>query len=80
MENGSIIPIEPDCDEEPTPVCEREAEVVMGIIDKWNCCSKEVCGMYEEALYSIDSTKYVDTLCEKAEQSIYNALYLKNVA
>uniref|UniRef100_G3RGH6 Otogelin like n=1 Tax=Gorilla gorilla gorilla TaxID=9595 RepID=G3RGH6_GORGO len=44
LENGSIIPIEPDCDEEPMPVCEREAEVVMGIIDKWTCCSKEVCG------------------------------------
>ncbi|ELK02529.1 hypothetical protein PAL_GLEAN10022422 [Pteropus alecto] len=44
LENGSIIPIEPDCDEEPSPICEREAEVVLSIIDKWSCCSKEVCG------------------------------------
>ncbi|XP_012511764.1 PREDICTED: otogelin-like protein [Propithecus coquereli] len=44
LENGSIIPIEPDCDEEPSPICEREAEVVIGITDKWTCCSKEVCG------------------------------------
>ncbi|KAB1269975.1 Otogelin-like protein [Camelus dromedarius] len=43
LENGSIIPIEPDCDEEPLPICEREAEVVLGFIDKWTCCSKKVC-------------------------------------
>uniref|UniRef100_A0A8I3RW39 Otogelin like n=2 Tax=Canis lupus familiaris TaxID=9615 RepID=A0A8I3RW39_CANLF len=44
LENGSIIPIEPDCDEEPSPICEREAEVVLGTVDKWTCCSKEICG------------------------------------
>ncbi|ELW70528.1 Otogelin-like protein [Tupaia chinensis] len=44
LENGSIISVEPDCEEEPSPVCEREAEVVLGIIDKWTCCLQEVCG------------------------------------
>ncbi|KAM6153043.1 otogelin-like protein isoform 1-T1 [Erethizon dorsatum] len=44
LEDGSIIPIEPDCEEEPSPICEREAEVVLGIIDKLTCCTKEVCG------------------------------------
>ncbi|KAF3825973.1 hypothetical protein GH733_006087 [Mirounga leonina] len=44
LENGSIIPTEPDCDEEPSPICEREAEVVLSITDKWTCCSKKVCG------------------------------------
>ncbi|MBZ3881922.1 Otogelin-like protein [Sciurus carolinensis] len=44
LESGSIIPVEPDCEEEPSPVCEREAEIVIGIIDKLTCCSKEVCG------------------------------------
>ncbi|KAM7328139.1 hypothetical protein ACRRTK_012231 [Alexandromys fortis] len=44
LEDGSIIPIEPICEEEPSPICEREAEVVMRIVDKLTCCSKEVCG------------------------------------
>lgn len=44
LENGSIIPVEPDCDDEPSPVCQREAEVVMGITDRLTCCSKEICG------------------------------------
>ncbi|XP_073940124.1 otogelin-like protein isoform X9 [Castor canadensis] len=44
LENGSITSIEPDCEEEPSPICEREAEVVMGITDKLTCCSKDVCG------------------------------------
>ncbi|EGW14371.1 Otogelin [Cricetulus griseus] len=44
LEDGSIIPVEPVCEEEPSPICEREAEVVMGIIDELTCCSKEVCG------------------------------------
>ncbi|EPQ18898.1 Phosphotidylinositol phosphatase PTPRQ [Myotis brandtii] len=44
LENGSIIPIEPDCEEEPSPICEREAELILGIVDKESCCSKEVCG------------------------------------
>lgn len=46
LEDGSIIPIEPICEEEPSPICEREAEVVMRIVDKLTCCSKEVCGMW----------------------------------
>ncbi|CAH7332136.1 Otogl [Phodopus roborovskii] len=44
LEDGSIIPIEPVCEEEPSPICEREAEVVMGIVDELTCCSKDVCG------------------------------------
>ncbi|KAL1775248.1 otogelin [Sigmodon hispidus] len=44
LEDGSIIPIEPVCEEEPSPICEREAEVVLGVVDELTCCSKEVCG------------------------------------
>jgi hypothetical protein len=46
LEDGNIIPIEPVCEEEPSPICERTAEVVIGIVDKLTCCSKKVCGMY----------------------------------
>lgn len=46
LEDGSIIPIEPVCEEEPSPICERETEVVMSIVDKLTCCSREVCGMW----------------------------------
>lgn len=46
MENGSIIFIEFDCDEEFFLICEREVEVVLGFIDEWICCLKEVCGLY----------------------------------
>lgn len=72
MENGSIIPIEPDCDEEPSPICEREAEVVLGTVDKWTCCSKEICGMYAGWSLTVSyTTRYVDIICEK-KHSMHN--------
>ncbi|XP_029452978.1 otogelin-like protein [Rhinatrema bivittatum] len=43
LENGSVIAIEPNCSEEPTPACEREGEVVINVIEERACCPKKVC-------------------------------------
>ncbi|KAM6437973.1 otogelin-like protein [Liasis olivaceus] len=43
LENGSIIDTEPECDQQPPPMCEREAEVIVSIIEEQTCCPKKVC-------------------------------------
>ncbi|XP_074859807.1 otogelin-like protein [Carettochelys insculpta] len=43
LENGSVIPIEPECSEDPLPVCEREGEVIINVIEERACCPKKVC-------------------------------------
>ncbi|XP_042323917.1 LOW QUALITY PROTEIN: otogelin-like protein [Sceloporus undulatus] len=43
LENGSIISIEPECKKEPTPICEREGEVIINIIEERACCPKKIC-------------------------------------
>ncbi|KAH0616709.1 hypothetical protein JD844_028040 [Phrynosoma platyrhinos] len=43
LENGSIISIEPECKKEPPPICEREGEVIINIIEERACCPKKVC-------------------------------------
>ncbi|XP_064277659.1 otogelin-like protein [Passer domesticus] len=43
LENGSIIAVEPDCSEDPPPVCEREGEVLLHVIEETACCPKTVC-------------------------------------
>uniref|UniRef100_K7G6F8 Otogelin like n=1 Tax=Pelodiscus sinensis TaxID=13735 RepID=K7G6F8_PELSI len=43
LENGSIIPIEPECSEDPLPICEREGEVIINVIEERACCPKKVC-------------------------------------
>ncbi|NXI53855.1 OTOGL protein, partial [Chloroceryle aenea] len=43
LENGSIVAVEPECNEEPPPVCEREGEVVIHITEERACCPKKVC-------------------------------------
>nr|XP_023423412.1 otogelin-like protein [Cavia porcellus] len=80
LENGTIIPIEPDCEEEPTPICEREAEVVMGIIDKLTCCAKEVCG---GEFTTVDQNFQSDCgcvqyLCEKDDVCVFQDVSVLN--
>uniref|UniRef100_A0A8C6NFF3 Uncharacterized protein n=1 Tax=Melopsittacus undulatus TaxID=13146 RepID=A0A8C6NFF3_MELUD len=43
LENGSIVAVEPECNEDPLPVCEREGEVIIHIIEERACCPKRVC-------------------------------------
>ncbi|NXD81247.1 OTOGL protein, partial [Halcyon senegalensis] len=43
LENGSIVAVEPECNEDPPPVCEREGEVVIHVIEERACCPKKVC-------------------------------------
>nr|XP_015208412.1 PREDICTED: otogelin-like protein [Lepisosteus oculatus] len=43
MENGSIIAVEPDCSEVPLPICEREGEYVLDVIEEGACCRKKMC-------------------------------------
>ncbi|KFV10608.1 Otogelin-like, partial [Tauraco erythrolophus] len=43
LENGSIIAVEPECNEDPPPVCEREGEVIVHVMEERACCPKKVC-------------------------------------
>ncbi|KAL9853940.1 otogelin-like protein [Geothlypis trichas] len=43
LENGSIIAVEPECSEDPPPVCEKEGEVLLHVIEERACCPKKVC-------------------------------------
>ncbi|XP_057285337.1 otogelin-like protein [Pezoporus wallicus] len=43
LENGSIVSVEPECNEDPLPVCEREGEVIVHVIEEKACCPKKVC-------------------------------------
>ncbi|XP_078505406.1 otogelin-like protein [Lissotriton helveticus] len=43
IENGSVIPMKPDCSEEPMPTCEREGEVIINVIEERACCPKKIC-------------------------------------
>ncbi|XP_077195020.1 otogelin-like protein isoform X3 [Paroedura picta] len=43
LENGSIVAIEPECSEEPPPICEREGETIIHVIEERACCPKKVC-------------------------------------
>ncbi|XP_071406186.1 otogelin-like protein [Pithys albifrons albifrons] len=43
LENGSIVAVEPECNEDPPPVCEREGEVIVLVIEERACCPKKVC-------------------------------------
>ncbi|KFW82285.1 Otogelin-like, partial [Manacus vitellinus] len=43
LENGSIVAVEPECNEDPPPVCEREGEVIVSVIEERACCPKKVC-------------------------------------
>ncbi|KAM6303379.1 otogelin-like protein [Podargus strigoides] len=43
LENGSIVAVEPECNEDPPLVCEREGEVIVHVIEERACCPKKVC-------------------------------------
>ncbi|KAL7982573.1 hypothetical protein Chor_010171, partial [Crotalus horridus] len=43
MENGSIIDTEPECDKQPSPMCDREAEVIVSVTEEQTCCPKNIC-------------------------------------
>ncbi|KFM11362.1 Otogelin-like, partial [Aptenodytes forsteri] len=43
LENGSVVAVEPECNEDPPPVCEREGEVIVHVIEERACCPKKVC-------------------------------------
>uniref|UniRef100_A0A8C9V6N9 Otogelin like n=1 Tax=Scleropages formosus TaxID=113540 RepID=A0A8C9V6N9_SCLFO len=43
LENGSIVAVEPDCSELPAPLCEREGEYVVDILEEGACCPKKIC-------------------------------------
>ncbi|KAM4734656.1 otogelin-like protein [Anableps anableps] len=43
MENGSVVAVEPDCSAVPTPLCEREGEYVLDVVEEGSCCPKKIC-------------------------------------
>ncbi|XP_077424251.1 otogelin-like protein isoform X1 [Vanacampus margaritifer] len=43
MENGSVLAVEPDCDFVPTPMCERQGEYVLEVLEEGACCPKKIC-------------------------------------
>ncbi|XP_075712901.1 otogelin-like protein [Rhinoderma darwinii] len=53
LENGTAVSIEPDCGEQPDPICNREGEMLIRVIEEGACCPKKVCDCNT-------------TLCEKA--------------
>ncbi|XP_069738697.1 otogelin-like protein isoform X2 [Phaenicophaeus curvirostris] len=42
-ENGSIVAVEPECDEDAPLTCERQGEVIVQVIEERACCPKKVC-------------------------------------
>ncbi|XP_069813259.1 otogelin-like protein [Dendropsophus ebraccatus] len=53
LANGTVVSIAPDCSHQPEPVCNREGEVLIHVIEEGACCPKKVCDCNT-------------TLCEKA--------------
>ncbi|XP_029378297.1 otogelin-like protein [Echeneis naucrates] len=43
MENGSVVAVEPDCNSVPIPLCEREGEYVLDVLEEGACCPKKIC-------------------------------------
>ncbi|XP_023811633.1 otogelin-like protein isoform X1 [Oryzias latipes] len=43
VENGSVVAVEPDCSTVPTPLCEREGEYVLDVLEEGHCCPKKIC-------------------------------------
>ncbi|KAL0968337.1 hypothetical protein UPYG_G00265580 [Umbra pygmaea] len=43
LENGSVVSEEPDCSFNPTPLCEREGEYVLDVMEEGACCPKKIC-------------------------------------
>lgn len=47
MENGTVVAVEPDCNSVPTPLCEREGEYVLDVLEEGACCPKKICGEFK---------------------------------
>ncbi len=45
LENGSVVPVEPECSYEPVPLCEREGEYAVDVLEEGVCCPKKICGI-----------------------------------
>ncbi|XP_053740656.1 otogelin-like protein isoform X3 [Synchiropus splendidus] len=43
MENGSVVAVEPDCSAVAIPLCEREGEYVLDVLEEGACCPKKIC-------------------------------------
>uniref|UniRef100_A0A672PL02 Otogelin like n=1 Tax=Sinocyclocheilus grahami TaxID=75366 RepID=A0A672PL02_SINGR len=43
LENGSVVPVEPECSYEPAPLCEREGEYAVDVLEEGVCCPKKIC-------------------------------------
>nr|XP_055029604.1 otogelin-like protein isoform X1 [Misgurnus anguillicaudatus] len=43
LENGSVVPVEPDCSYEPSPLCERDGEYAVAVLEEGVCCPKKIC-------------------------------------
>ncbi|XP_032063447.1 otogelin-like protein [Aythya fuligula] len=43
LENGSVVAVEPECNDDPPPACEREGEVIIHVIEERACCPKKIC-------------------------------------
>uniref|UniRef100_A0A4W3ISK9 Otogelin like n=1 Tax=Callorhinchus milii TaxID=7868 RepID=A0A4W3ISK9_CALMI len=43
LDNGTIIAVKPTCSEVSSPICEREGEVVINVIEEGVCCPKKIC-------------------------------------
>lgn len=44
LENGSVVPVEPECSPEPAPSCERVGEYSVAVLEEGACCPKKICG------------------------------------
>ena len=44
LANGSVVAVEPDCSTSPAPLCEREGEYVLDVLEEGVCCPKKICG------------------------------------
>ncbi|GCB69420.1 hypothetical protein scyTo_0005469 [Scyliorhinus torazame] len=43
LENGTIIAMEPECGQVSAPICEREGEIIIDVIEEGACCPKKIC-------------------------------------
>ncbi|XP_048463872.1 otogelin-like protein [Rhincodon typus] len=41
--NGTVVAMEPECVEVPSPICEREGEIIIDVIEEGACCPKKIC-------------------------------------
>ncbi|GAB0176424.1 phosphatidylinositol phosphatase PTPRQ [Grus japonensis] len=95
LENGSVVAVEPECNEDPPPVCEREGEVIVHVIEERACCPKKVCEKDDVCIFQEvtvlnpgqsviqhldgDLCYTVQCLQEKDQNTGYNAMHFTMV-